>query len=70
MMGAYGMGGGSGLLWMLIIGALIVVPFWRLLPKYGIPNWVALAALIPLGAIVLLYVMAFRDELNGKGGGA
>jgi hypothetical protein len=53
---------------MLVIGAIIVVPFWRLLPRFGIPNWVALAALIPFGAIVLLYVMAFREELGGKGG--
>lgn len=69
MMGGYGMGG-SGFVWMLIIGAIIVVPFWRLLPRFGIPNWVALAALIPFGAIVLLYVMAFREELGGKGGAA
>ena len=55
---------------MLIVGVVIVVPFWRLLPRFGIPNWVALAALIPLGAVILLYVMAFRDELGGKGGAA
>lgn len=67
MMGWHGMGGG-GFLWMVIIGLVIVIPFWRLLPRFGIPNWVALAALIPLGAVVLLYVMAFRDELGGKGG--
>ena len=36
-MGGYGMGGG-GLIFMLIIALLMVVPFWRLLPKFGIPN--------------------------------
>lgn len=66
MMGWHGMGGG-GFLWMLIVGAVIVVPFWRLLPRFGIPSWVAL---VPLGAVILLYLMAFRDELNGKGGAA
>ena len=53
MMGGYGMGygmGGYGMLWFLIIAALLVIPFWRLLPKFGIPNWVSLAAIIPLGA--------------------
>lgn len=64
MMGGYGMGGG-GLLFMVIFAALTVVPFWRLLPKFGIPNWVALVAIIPLGALVLLWVMAFRDKLDG-----
>ena len=61
---SYGMGGG-GLLFMVIFAALIVVPFWRLLPKFGIPNWVALVAIIPLGALILLWVMAFRDKLDG-----
>ena len=68
-MSGYGMGAG-GLLWMLIVGAIIVVPFWRLLPRYGVPNWVGLIAVFPLAAIVLLYVMAFREELGGKGGAA
>jgi hypothetical protein len=62
------MGGGGGLFWFLIVAALVIVPFWRLLPKFGIPSWVALAAVIPFGAIVLLWVMAFRDQLDGKGG--
>ena len=69
MMGWGAMPGGS-LFWLLIVGVVLVVPFWRLLPKFGIPNWVALAAIIPLGALVLLWVMAFKDELDGKGGGS
>ena len=64
MGGGYGMGGG-GLLWLLIFAVLVVIPFWRLLPKFGIPNWVALVSIIPLGALVLLWVMAFRDKLDG-----
>jgi hypothetical protein len=62
------MGGGGGFLWFLIVAALVIVPFWRLLPRFGIPSWVALAAIIPFGAIVLLWVIAFRDELDGRGG--
>ncbi|NKX44335.1 hypothetical protein HCU73_06995 [Roseibacterium sp. KMU-115] len=57
--------GGGGSLWFLILAVLVVVPLWRLLPQYGIPSWVALAALIPFGLVVLLWVMAFRDKLNG-----
>jgi hypothetical protein len=66
MMGGYGMGGG-GVIFMLLFAALIVIPFWKLLPKFGIPNWVSLVAIIPLGALVLLWVMAFRDKLDGGG---
>jgi len=65
MMGAgYGMGGG-GFLVMLIFAVLVIIPFWKLLPKFGIPNWVSLVSIIPLGALVLLWVMAFRDKLDG-----
>ncbi|RBI87221.1 hypothetical protein DRV85_02710 [Rhodosalinus halophilus] len=55
-------GGGGGLLWLVIVGVLVVIPFWKLLPRFGIPSWVALAALIPFGALVLLWVMAFKDD--------
>ncbi|MBK0397774.1 hypothetical protein H0I76_01110 [Limibaculum sp. M0105] len=63
------MGGGHpmGLIGFLVISVLLIVPFWKLLPRFGIPSWVALAAIIPLGAIVLLWVMAFRDKLGGQG---
>jgi len=60
-----GGGMGGGLIGFLVVAALLVVPFWRLLPQYRIPNWVALVAIIPLGAVVLLWVMAFRDKLDG-----
>ena len=59
------MGGGGSIITLLIVAVLVVVPFWRLLPQFGIPNWVALAAIIPLGTIVLLWIMAFRDRLDG-----
>lgn len=61
----YGYGGGM-FLWWLIWALLLVVPFWRILPRHGIPNWVALAAVFPLFALVLLWVVAFKDDLGGK----
>lgn len=67
MMTNYGMGSG-GLLWFAIFAALLVVPFWRILPRSGIPSWVALLAIIPLGAIILLRVVAFKDQLGGRSG--
>ncbi len=56
---------GSGMIFALILAALTIIPLWRLLPKFGIPSWVALIAIIPLGVIILLWVMAFRDKLDG-----
>ncbi|OSQ52181.1 NADH dehydrogenase [Marivita geojedonensis] len=58
--------GGGGLIWFLIIGVLIVVPFWKLLPRYGLPSWAALLTIFPLVALVFLWIMAFKD--NGGGG--
>lgn len=60
----FGMGGG-GLIWLLIFAALVVIPFWKILPRHGIPSWVALIAVIPLGALILLWVVAFKDGLDG-----
>jgi len=66
MYGSYGMGGG-GFLWLLIAGALLVIPFWRILPRNGIPNWVAILAIFPLFALILLWIVAFKDQLDGGG---
>jgi len=57
--------GSAGVFYLLIMAALLVIPFWRILPRFGIPNWVALVAIIPLGALVLLWVVAFKDKLEG-----
>lgn len=67
MMWSYG-GGGFFSLWMLIFAILLVVPFWRILPRYGIPAPVSLVAIIPLGALVLLWVVAFKDDIGPSGG--
>ncbi|MDR9484382.1 MULTISPECIES: hypothetical protein [Sediminimonas] len=69
MMGyGYGMGvgmGAFGFVWFVVFAALIVIPFWRLLPRFGIPNWVSLVAIIPLAALILLWVIAFKDKIDG-----
>jgi O-antigen ligase len=58
--------GGGGLLWLALIGVLIVVPFWKLLPRYGLPKWGALLAVLPLVALIYLWIMAFKNELEGQ----
>ena len=52
--------GGGGFLGFAIFAILIVVPFWRILPRAGIPSWVALLSILPFVAIILLWILAFR----------
>lgn len=65
MYGDYGIGygmGGGGLIWLVVMGALLVIPFWRILPRVGLPSWVAIFAVIPIVALVLLWVVAFKEK--------
>jgi len=71
MMGyGYGYMSGGGWLWMAAFAVLLVIPFWRILPKVGLPNWVALAAILPIGALILLWIVAFKDRVSGASDGA
>ena len=58
------------LIGVLIAAVILVPPFWIILPKAGIPPQVALVAAIPLGAIILLWVMAIKqwptDDIAGR----
>lgn len=57
----YGYGYGFGPLWMLIVAALVVLPFWRLFEKAGYSGWLGLLMLVPLVNILALYFLAFTD---------
>ena len=58
--------GGGGIFWALIAGVLIVVPFWKLLPRFGISKYFALLAIFPAIALILLWIIAFKDDLEGR----
>ena len=53
------------LLFFLLLAALTIIPLWTLLPYFGINKLWSLAALIPLGLIVLLWIMAGRTRQRG-----
>ena len=56
---------GGGFIWFLIVAVLLIVPFWKLLPRYGISKYFALLTIIPAIALVLLWIMAFREDVEG-----
>ena len=55
------MPGGFGFLGMLVVGALVVVPLWRICMRIGYPGWISLAALLPIANLLLLYFLAFAE---------
>ncbi len=65
----YGYMGGGGMIWWLAAAALLIIPFWRILPRYGIPAWVALSTIIPISGLVLLWVVAFKEEATSNSNG-
>ena len=53
-------------LFILIIWVLLIAtPFWKLLPRYGISKYFAPLAAMPAIALVLLWIIAFKDDVEG-----
>ena len=52
---------------LLISAVILVPPFWFILPRVGIPSTVALVAAIPIGAVILLWIVAIREYQAGNG---
>jgi hypothetical protein len=49
------------MIFALICVAVIIIPFWFICKKAGFSPWLALLNLIPLGNLILIYVLAFSD---------
>ncbi len=43
----------------LVMAALVLIPLWRICGKAGFSPWLSLLIFLPLGAPILLYVLAF-----------
>jgi hypothetical protein len=41
--------------------AILIVPFWFICKKAGFSPWLSLLNIVPLGNLVLLYVLAFAE---------
>jgi hypothetical protein len=46
---------------ILICVAVIIIPFWFICKKAGFSPWLALLNLVPLGNLILLYMLAFAE---------
>jgi hypothetical protein len=46
---------------ILVVLAIVIIPFWFICKKAGFSPWLSLLNVIPLGNLVLIYVLAFSD---------
>jgi len=46
---------------MLVLGLVLIIPFWRLFSKAGYSGWWSLLMVIPLVNLITLYVLAFSN---------
>jgi hypothetical protein len=54
-------GYGIGPLHLLILAAVIIIPFWQIFSKAGYSGWFSLLMVLPLINLIALYVLAFSD---------
>ena len=52
-------GMGMGPLMMLLMAAVVLVPFWFIFAKAGYSKWLSLLMVVPLVNLILLYFLAF-----------
>jgi hypothetical protein len=46
---------------ILVFLAIVIIPYWFICKKAGFSPWLSLLNVIPLGNLVLIYVLAFSD---------
>jgi hypothetical protein len=46
---------------VLIFLAIVIIPFWFICKKAGFSPWLALLNIVPLGNLILIYVLAFAQ---------
>lgn len=48
-------------IFFLIGAAVLIIPIWFICKKAGFSPWLSFISLIPLGWLILLYVLAFAE---------
>jgi hypothetical protein len=54
-------GYGIGPLHIIVVAALIMIPFWQIFSKAGYSGWRSLLMLVPLFNVLALYFLVFSD---------
>jgi hypothetical protein len=49
------------LICVFIVVGLVVLPFWFICKKAGLSPWLSLLMLVPFGALILPFILAFID---------
>jgi hypothetical protein len=49
------------MLFGIVMLAVIIIPFWFICKKAGFSPWLSLINVIPLGNLILVYVLAFAQ---------
>ncbi len=45
----------------VVIMAVVILPFWFICKKAGFSPWLSLLNIVPMGGVILWYVLAFSD---------
>jgi hypothetical protein len=48
-------------IFMLVGVAIVVIPCWFICKKAGFSPWLSLLNIVPIGNLILLYILAFAD---------
>jgi hypothetical protein len=46
---------------ILVCVAIIIIPFWFICKKAGFSPWLSLLNIVPMGNLILIYVLAFAQ---------
>ncbi len=46
---------------LIVILAVVIVPFWKIFAKAGFSAWLSLTLIVPLVNIIMLFYLAFAE---------
>ena len=46
---------------VIVVLAILIVPFWFICKKAGFSPWLSLLNIVPFGNLILIYVLAFAE---------
>jgi hypothetical protein len=46
----------------LLVGIIVVIPFWKIFEKLGFSKWLSLLMAVPIVNVGVLYVVAFAPS--------